>query len=146
MEYLVLNTDNCYITTDFDELNFVGPILVCGNGLLLWINDKYYKSWDKDKKILNNYKKENKHNVWAFRKNEEIPSNTEILIVNPYNIPFIEKIPESVKVFLSYIDIYNFRLKINFPIELKYLCLIGKLDTIFINKIKIPFGCKLIMF
>jgi hypothetical protein len=134
---LIINVDNCYILDYFTDI-YLGPIIRRGYCYLFWINNKYDY-------FINRYDDQmNKQNIYIVRweNYEPIPKNIEILIVESLT-KHLEKLPVGLKVF-CYLE--KPMIQFNFPIGLKYLCLSSSISSDIINKIKIPFGCKLILF
>jgi hypothetical protein len=140
---LFIDTDNCYIINYISKLNlynYVSPVIRYGYSYLFWINDHYQECTNYN---ISNLKK-NTYAYCYYNRLDSIPINIEILIcvwnVCPINLPY------DLKVFCCLIPNFNDLSKISFPIGLKYLCLWSNTDANIINKIKIPFGCKLILY
>ncbi len=136
----VINTDNCYVTNKFD-FNYLGPVIYRAGSVLVWINNYYIVSsyndifFSKSKIYIRRF----------YNHSKSIPVNTEILIVtSSYSIIDIYNLPPDLKVF-CWFSIEPLISNINFPIGLKFLCIWKTHPSNIINKIKIPFGCELIM-
>jgi hypothetical protein len=141
---LVVNPDNCYICNDFDELKYLGPIIF-NKYYYYWSNYKYKLILVESDIELNN---EKIYRVTTLNRSIPIPDNTEILLIQINNLTYIKKLPEGLKVLCCLNNfIYEGCItEFNLPIGLKYLCLNPNLDFDIVNRIKIPFGCKIIFF
>jgi hypothetical protein len=154
MEYLtlVLNYDDCYCDNKIPLMNkYLGPIVCLSKEFYFWKNNMYNRYYS------NVYQKEYMkyqedmhiqkiHHVVYNNYREIIPPNTEILIVGPGILGYCKKIPDEVKI-ICYTGYWDIKIiTINLPVGLKYLCLTQHNKPETINKIKIPFGCKLILF
>ena len=138
--YLVIKPDNCYICYDFDKHKYLGPVVISNGYYFFWFNTNYVRSGD----ILVSYL--NDKNICVPCKfNIKLNAHTEILIVGDFRfiLHLNNKLPEGLKV-LCYFSRYNI-LDINLPIGLKYLCLNSIVESQIINKIKLPFGCQIIL-
>jgi hypothetical protein len=143
---LVIGRDHCYLTKLLPNLNeyqqnqnqdlFLVPE---SNNWNYWKNDGYV---DLPNELIKCNIFDKVYMVhWLNHNNPMIPANTEILINFGFKIN--KNLPSNIKI---YCNEYNDDVKdFNFPIELKYLCL-PKNKCSDINKIKVPFGCKIILF
>ena len=170
---LIIDTDNCYITDDFDGLKYLGPIIFESGWFRFWNNNQYEEYWNnfdgsrymgsivcvKDKLILVNnneyveywnkhleFKKKYKIHMMDHNNiDESMPPNTEILLVKIAHTYKLKNLPVELKIICFLSNNPNI-LKINLPIELKYLCICKYFNTNKKIKAKIPFGCKIIEF
>ena len=104
---------------------------------------------DEDNKLTNKVAKILTIKEMKERRIKSISIDTEILIVQTSMITeHKQNLPAGLKVlcypgndfdqwFTNYFD---------FPIQLKYLCICKETKLEIINKLKIPFGCKIILF
>ncbi len=157
---LVIDFDKCYITDTFNHLKYQGTLICDGFQFYLWKIDKYIAL------VLMNLKYLNEINIHYVFSNfsiyndinnkqclvdtqQEIPEQTEILIVRFLGLELCNKIPAGVKVICcnarSNINMKNVS-DYNLPIGLKYLCFRKEMFNHVENKIKIPFECKIIYF
>ena len=138
---LVLHVDNCYINNEFHRYKYTGPI-VYNCGFHLWLNNMYVGIGFVLPKDL---EKQNISVMYMTDQNYNFTDNVEILIVLPC-VEYIWNLPIGLKIFCYLYSNNKFLLSINLPIGLKYLCLSSELTSETIKKIKIPYGCKLILF
>ena len=141
---LVIEHNHCYLTKRLPTLDQYQ-----NQGLFLVPESDDWNYWKKNKykDLPNGLIKKNIfdkiHMVHHGNYHYPIPANTEILINFGYDI--YDNLPANIKI---YCHEHNNKIKyLIFPIELKYLCLPKKfVDINLINEIKVPFGCKIILF
>jgi hypothetical protein len=161
---LIIDSDNCYIYDDyneFDEYKYLGPV-VYYQYFRFWLNNKYETVYSFKKNMYVNSFPKNMYMPAKELKekkiriidkdsyDDDIPDDTEIIIVNSFFHGVLgRKLPTGLKILcclnLIYANSHGYDLDL--PIGLKYLCLNQVLNNKeIINKIKIPFGCKIIFF
>jgi hypothetical protein len=139
---LILNTDNC-VTINNDRLDkskYLGPIVIMSIGYSFWKNN-CYQQFDYDD--INDLDK----NVYLhcyLNSSNPVPNHIKIFISEIYLIN-LKKLPQGLEICCCLSVDLN-KLNAILPIGLKYLCLSSINISDKINKIKMPFGCKLIIF
>jgi hypothetical protein len=143
---IIIERDSCF-TKSIDKINIkhnIGSIVINKMGFYFWKNE-HYETLLREKKIVAGI-----DNILVFYCDDDneysIPENTEILVYDYRNKIKIKNFPSNLKTFCLLGSININVTDINFPIGLKYLCLFKYTDPEIINKMKIPFGCKIIKF
>ena len=139
---LVLNYDYCYVTNDFNRNKYLGLVVIDENGYWIWEKNTYLLFLGSKISNINIWKIH-----WTNHNNieKQIAPDTEILINTCWGEYNKIILPTGLKIYCN-IYLSDSIININFPIGLKYLCLNEHYDPNLIKKIKIPFGCKIVLF
>ena len=146
---LIINEDNCYTTDeDFDNKKYLGAFAINRDLYLIWDVNKY-QSISADELYTINFKYiEKKSYLLTMDNYKRMPPNTEIIMdTRDQSISYLSttlNYPPNLKIFCKIGK--NLNLNDIYPIGLEYICLDKRIDPKQISKLKIPFGCKVILF
>jgi hypothetical protein len=147
--HVSFNNNPCSVTLHnfYDPYKYIGEFVKKKNGIFTHWNNVSKQYEHAGAKPIS-FEDIEKHKIYLSTWcKETIPECTEIIF--DYRYDSIPKLPEQLKIYCCFdsclrtLDLICLT-KINFPIGLEYFCLPDSVHPDIVNKLKLPYGCKLI--